>query len=833
MSIDPQGGWVSPTAVLTVGHQAKERASIEDQAVAVAHDSAADQLENGGTAEIDSASAKKRKPPRDGFLDTVRTIALIRVILWHAFGIPWISWFIATMPTMFFIAGSLLASTLDRKPLQVMYRARLKRLLVPYWFFAGCVLSFLATIHLMNPRLETALRVDQILPWLLPFTDPTASLWEAGWASSPLWYLRAYLWLLVLSPILRAAVRRFGVFSLLPALFSAGAIEYWLHNPDLIGANPGTWTWMLGELALYSFFLMLGFLHYDGAFERQNRVEQIEWALIGIVGCVVWWSVLPAPTGIINHSFVGLLFIGIFWLSVFLLLRPILSKGTENAISGPIVYLFNRRAMSIYLWHSPSIALGYWLIDTLAPEAHVTAVLVPTALVLYAAILATGWIEDVSAGKSPELWPRRDGAIVWRSPWVNANGLPSVVCHRHGAGLASGVVVALIASALIVSPTSDQPRASTSDVAAAELPPAPSGRPGVADFGGETGGEGETALPPAPSGRPGVADFGTETSTNDAAIPESLAMVEETDLLTPIIQAWLDEYDVAGARVAVNLPDRTMISTAVGEQRGVSLSPSDVVPLTSATKSVTAAIILDLVDQGLLTLDAPIPPIEAVPSFTHSVTVRQLLNHSAGVAPYQESVGFSSAEELLPAGAVQLSAGTPLQWDVGTERGYSNSGYLILGLLAEQVTGQTFGDLADEQAIALGLSTLRMDNTIHNGWVGSSAGGMVGTVEELALWGSALYRDGEVLSPAALESMVTVDDMFGVGLGAFPVCPCGTSDDGLRTYTSIGHNGGEVSVQYSPADGTVIAVSLTESLWTPFLNEQNLYELLADIRAAL
>ena len=185
------------------------------------------------------------KPPRDGFLDTVRSIALVRVVIWHAFGVPWISWVIATMPTMFFVAGSLLASTLDRKPIGVMYRSRLKRLLVPYWLFAGSVLSVLSIVHLAGPSSETALRPDQVLPWLVPFTDPTGPAWEAGWAASPLWYLRAYLWLLLLSPILRAAVRRFGAASLAPMLLATAAIELWLHNPTVLPIPLGTWTWML------------------------------------------------------------------------------------------------------------------------------------------------------------------------------------------------------------------------------------------------------------------------------------------------------------------------------------------------------------------------------------------------------------------------------------------------------------------------------------------------------------------------------------------------------------------------------------------------------------
>ena len=772
------------------------------------------------------------KPPRDGFLDTVRSIALGRVIIWHAFGIPWISWIIATMPTMFFIAGSLLASTLDRKPLQVLYRARLKRLLVPYWFFGAIVLGFLSLVHLSSPRAATLIRLDQLLPWIFPFTDPTASAWEGGWASSPLWYLRAYTWLLLLSPLLRAAVRRFGAASLVVPIFATALIELWLHHPDAIPMNPGTWTWIMGELTLYAFFVMLGFLHYDGAFERLNPRALIEWGVIGIAGCSLWWAYFPAPSGVINHSFIGLLFVGIAWLAFFLLLRPVLSKATENAISGPVVYLFTRRAMSIYLWHSPSIAASYWLIDHFAPEAHVVSVLFPTVALLLIAVAATGWIEDVSAGKKAEFWPKRDGSIQWRSPIVGRERTSPSLWRRHGVGLAMGVVLALVASAIMVNPSSEVATNDPVSGDAVELPPAPSGSPGVADFGGgasDTATNDGTNLPPPPSGRPGVADFGDSggSDTDDPA-PAALASVTDASAVD-VLNTWLEEFGVAGARVAVSYPDGTISSFASGEQRGEVLAVDDIIPLTSATKSVTAAIVLDMVDQGLLDLDAPLPALADAPSFDHDVTLRQVLDHSAGIAPYQESQGYEPSAELSALAAVELSAATPLQWEAGTQRGYSNSGYLTLGLLAEQVAGVPFVDLANEQVERLDLETMRMSNTVHQGWVGGAAGGMQGTVEDLAQWGAALFRDGNVISNEALQNMTSIND-FGVGLGSFPACPCGTDDDGTKFYTSIGHNGGEVTVQFSPSDDLVIAVSLTESLWTPFLNELDVYELIARLR---
>ena len=80
--------------------------------------------------------------------------------------------------------------------------------------------------------------------------------------------------------------------------------------------------------------------------------------------------------------------------------------------------------------------------------------------------------------------------------------------------------------------------------------------------------------------------------------------------------------------------------------------------------------------------------------------------------------------------------------------------------------------------------------------------------------------------------MLDVANEFSAGLGAFPVCLCSTAD-GTPVYASIGHNGGEATVQYSPTDGLVIAAGLTESLWTDELDQADVAELLAQVRAAV
>ena len=166
--------------------------------------------------------------------------------------------------------------------------------------------------------------------------------------------------------------------------------------------------------------------------------------------------------------------------------------------------------------------------------------------------------------------------------------------------------------------------------------------------------------------------------------------------------------------------------------------------------------------------------------------------------------------------AVRLSAGTPLEWAPGTEAGYSNSGYLTVGLLIEQVTGQPFAQvLADRVLKPYGMSDTYLDETPTQGWVGHSAGGVVSTLVDLTNWGDALYRSGAVLSPASLQAMTTIDAALMSGLGAFPVCPCGDQGNGTVDAISVGHNGGSVAMHYGLASDLLLAVTVTDTVANP------------------
>lgn len=110
--------------------------------------------------------------------------------------------------------------------------------------------------------------------------------------------------------------------------------------------------------------------------------------------------------------------------------------------------------------------------------------------------------------------------------------------------------------------------------------------------------------------------------------------------------------------------------------------------IASATKPFTAAAIMRLVDDGKLALDDPIRKF--LPSLTTTATVRQLLNQTAGLAEYTEYLdpyGATTAEQVL-----NIVRTKPVKFQPGASFAYSNTGYYLLGLIIENVTGMSWAD---------------------------------------------------------------------------------------------------------------------------------------------
>jgi D-alanyl-D-alanine carboxypeptidase len=206
----------------------------------------------------------------------------------------------------------------------------------------------------------------------------------------------------------------------------------------------------------------------------------------------------------------------------------------------------------------------------------------------------------------------------------------------------------------------------------------------------------------------------------------------------------------------------------------------------SITKTFTAHLVLQLVDTGKLSLDDPVSRfVESIPD-GNSITVRMLLGHTSGLSGYGENPAFAAAFEReprrvwAPRELVDAGVSNPPYFPPGEGCKYSNTNYILLGIIVERVTGRTFEEeLTDRitgplglrhttMAKGAGLTGKYMHGHMYYGdgsgpedlteyadasvyW---TAGAMVSTVDDLRAWGRALAT-GQLLSPDLREAMTT------------------------------------------------------------------------------
>ncbi|BAP32533.1 penicillin-binding protein [Chryseobacterium sp. StRB126] len=191
-------------------------------------------------------------------------------------------------------------------------------------------------------------------------------------------------------------------------------------------------------------------------------------------------------------------------------------------------------------------------------------------------------------------------------------------------------------------------------------------------------------------------------------------------------------------------------------EKKVTLKTDDQFEVMSNSKQITAVLILQAAEQGKLDLQTPIK--KYLPSLTQSwsdtVTIHNLLNHTHGIVDIEKPVAFKA----------------------GSQFKYGNLSYMLLGEILQNTTGKTFTELANSlfkklkmgktfiynsknnQALVSGYRSEhnqfeKVESSFLNDGIASAAG-VVSTVEDLAKWNQALFK-GKLLSPRYQKLILT------------------------------------------------------------------------------
>jgi D-alanyl-D-alanine carboxypeptidase len=306
-------------------------------------------------------------------------------------------------------------------------------------------------------------------------------------------------------------------------------------------------------------------------------------------------------------------------------------------------------------------------------------------------------------------------------------------------------------------------------------------------------------------------------------------------MLTGILDSHHAAGDFVGARIALLEDDGTITEATVGT---TTVDPaSGPVELDAAwnigsvTKTFVAVVVLQLADEGGLDLDAGIDRFMPDLPGSDQITPRQLLQHTSGLGEYgdQPTVLTDPQREWMPSELIDVAEAAGRTGEPGSTYHYSNTNYIVLGEIIEQVTGNPWADevrtriveplgmtntsaMTDERPIGYKLVDGSFVDTTFSTHpsLGGATGSMQSVGRDLLLFAAAL-ADGTLLSHSsqiAMQAFVPGEDysQFGIGHGY----GLGLEQYSNAAITVIGHMGtGEAQsafVGYDAERGTAVAV---------------------------
>ena len=333
--------------------------------------------------------------------------------------------------------------------------------------------------------------------------------------------------------------------------------------------------------------------------------------------------------------------------------------------------------------------------------------------------------------------------------------------------------------------------------------------------------------------------FEQEPTPNEPTLAERLQKV---------LDDGLELHNGMGVSAAVIIPDFVIWLGVSGVSHDtIAITPETIFGIGSVTKSLTAALVLKLAEEGSLTLEDSLHKwLPSFPNIDSTITIRQLLNHTSGVNCF-----YNNGEiwDVINSGVVRdwtpediISYVPESYFPPGTDWHYVNANYTLLGMIIKEATGSSVStEFRNRLWEPLGLSNTylvaeetiqgpvahfwhRDDDTMtditdsprryNEDQVNWTSGGVYSTAEDIAIWSHLLYN-GEVLNQTSMAQMLTfiptpaAFGAAGYGLGAVSNFP-----EYANGEESIGHTGGAIEhiihMMFLPEHGVSIVIMVND-----------------------
>ena len=272
----------------------------------------------------------------------------------------------------------------------------------------------------------------------------------------------------------------------------------------------------------------------------------------------------------------------------------------------------------------------------------------------------------------------------------------------------------------------------------------------------------------------------------------ALAQAREGDATSArvdsVVEAQRKSQKIPGVSLAVCRDGRIVKAAGYGlanVEWDIPVTPETIFQTGSVGKQFTATAVMMLVEEGKLGLDDKIVKfIPEAPATWNDVTVRNLLTHTSGIADYggeEDTMGkgvINFRKDYTEEELVQAFAKMPKDFPAGQKWSYSNTGYVLLGVIIHRVTGEFYGDFLQERIFGpLGMTSTRIISEAdivpqrssgyrlvkgewkNQEWVAptlntTADGALYTNVLDLAKWDAALYTT-KLIKRSSLDAMWT------------------------------------------------------------------------------
>lgn len=321
--------------------------------------------------------------------------------------------------------------------------------------------------------------------------------------------------------------------------------------------------------------------------------------------------------------------------------------------------------------------------------------------------------------------------------------------------------------------------------------------------------------------------------TNEKPIVVNLTDEEKARLIDDLVKTYA-EYNIFNGSILVAENGSILFEKGYGyadREQKLQNTPETKFRIASLTKQFTAMLIMQLVEQGKIKLDAKLSEYLSYYRKDNGdkITIHNLLTHTSGVPNYTNSTFMEKHVDkaITPKDLIITYGSGDLDFEPGSKYNYSNTAYVMLGAIIEQVTGKSYETVLQEQILSpLGMTNsgyehndIKMTNqaTGYDNNPGEvvvskfidmsipfSAGAMYSTVEDLYKWDRALYTDKLVSAESKQKIFTPFLNNYGYG---WNIIKAKTMDAEKTIYThSGGINGFSTNIMRVESDNLVIIV---------------------------